>query len=51
MIIWWEQFAAETGQTLAHFYSIDRFVNPLDTAESSLEVENQRYLVSMCLMK
>ena len=27
------QFAAETGQTLTHFYSIDRFGSPPDAAE------------------
>jgi uncharacterized protein YchJ len=27
------QFAAETGQTLTHFYSIDRFGNPPDVVE------------------
>jgi hypothetical protein len=26
-------FAAETGQTLTDFYSIDRFGSPLDAAE------------------
>ena len=45
------QFAAETGQTLTHFYSIDRFGSDPDAAESNLEVENQRHLVNMCLMK
>jgi len=27
------RFAAETGQTLTHFYSIDRFGKPPDAAE------------------
>jgi len=44
-------FAAETGQTLTDFYSIDRFAVHLMLLRSGPEVENQRHLVNMCPMK
>jgi len=44
-------FAAETGQTLTHFYSIDRLAVLLMLQKSDPEVENQRHLVNICPMK
>jgi hypothetical protein len=46
------RFAAETGQTLTDFYSIDRFGSPPDAVEKqSRGRKNQRHLVNMCAMK
>src|ERR1700723_4767675 len=45
------RFAAETGQTLTDFYSIDRFGILLMLQRNNPEVEKQRHPKEMCPMK